>query len=112
MAVFIDSCVFVAYANPDDSCHKEAEKTVTDIVMGKYGPAFTSDYVFDETVTVVLARMKDTRKSTEFGRYLLSSEATMLWVDEIIFRQAWAIFEGDNPGRMSFTDCTTSSIRT
>jgi len=59
MAIFIDTNIFVAFYNEADENHSKAKKIITDIAEGKYGKALTSDYVFDEAVTVILARTKD-----------------------------------------------------
>jgi len=48
MSVFIDTGVFVAYINKRDSNHDRAVYLLEDIMRGKCGKAYTSDYVFDE----------------------------------------------------------------
>ena len=50
-----------------------ALKLMDGILGGKYGSSIISDYVFDECVTVILARTKDLGKATFFGEKLLES---------------------------------------
>lgn len=106
MTVFIDSSVFVAYGNMDDLHHNKSKKIIEDIASKKYGEIFTSDYVFDESVTVALVRTKDLDKAVKLGKLILESEITLLIVDDIIFKEAWRLFERDNRQKMSFTDLT------
>ena len=79
-------------------------------MRGKYGRAYTSDYVFDETVTFSLMKTKDVRKALDVGRLILGDEefprfVDILFVDKGVFNKAWEIFL--KYGRLSFTDCTS-----
>jgi len=106
MAIFIDSSVFVAYGNLDDFHHEKSVRIMDDTVSGKYGKAFTSDYIFDESVTVALARTKDPGKAVELGDIILNSEFSLLSVSDTIFQEAWTLFRKENRQKMSFTDLT------
>lgn len=110
MTVFIDSSVFVAYGNMDDLHHNKSKKIIEDIASKKYGEVFTSNYVFDESVTVALARTKDLDKAVKLGKLILESEITLLIVDDIIFKEAWKLFEIENRQKMSFTDLTNIAL--
>ena len=46
---------------------------MTDIENGKYGSPITSDYVFDETVTVSL-RKSGKKDSITIGNFIIDSE--------------------------------------
>lgn len=106
MTIFIDSSVFVAYGNLDDLHHEKSVRIIEDTVSGKYGKAFTSDYVFDESVTVALARTKDLGKAVGLGDVILKSEVSLLSVSDTIFRETWTLFRKENRQKMSFTDLT------
>jgi len=110
MTVFIDSSVFVAYGNLDDFHHEKSKNIIEDIVSKKYGKYFTSDYVFDESVTVALVRTKDLDKAVELGKVILESEVALLTVNDIIFKEAWRLFEIENRQKMSFTDLTNIAL--
>ena len=103
MTIFIDASVFCAYANKDDVHHEKAVIIINDVVAGKYEKAITTDYVFDEVVTVVLRR-SNKRNAVEIGGLLLGSEVFMAKIDASIFQQAWKFFK-EHEG-LSFTDCT------
>lgn len=105
MAIFIDTNMFVAYYNERDLHHKRSEELIKKIVGGDYGEIFTSDYVFDEAVTVTLVKT-NLKKALELGEHILNSEITLLKVDDA-FSAAWKEFKTAN---MSFTDCTIIAL--
>lgn len=79
-------------------------------MRGKYGKAYTSDYVFDEAATFSLMKTKDIRKAMDVGRLILGDEelprfVETLFVDRNVFNRAWEVFL--RYGRLSFTDCTS-----
>ncbi len=59
MSIFIDTGVFVGYVNKKDKNHGIAVNLLEGIMRNKYRTSFTSDYIFDEAVTVALYRTKD-----------------------------------------------------
>lgn len=103
MAVFVDASVFCAYANLDDIHHKKAKNIIEKIAAGKYGKAVTTDYIFDETVTVVL-RKTNKKNALEVGNVILNSELLIAQIDSLLFQKAWRIFQKKDD--FSFTDCT------
>ncbi len=106
--IFIDSSVFIAYANQRDRFHIRSEALIRDAVQGEYGQAVTSDYVFDEVVTTTLVRTRDFAIARSVGEYLLSSEVDLRRVEERDFETAWGFFEKYR--NLSFTDCTCLAL--
>jgi len=106
LSVFIDSCVFVAYYNRRDTHHKAAVELIEKGVAGDFGELYTSDYVFDETVTVTLVKA-GLKAAVELGGYMLDSELELLEVDKDAFTAAWEMFK---TLKMSFTDCTNVAV--
>ena len=53
--IFIDTSLIVAFANEADEFHKRAVEIVREIDSGKYGTPVLTDYIFDETITTLLA---------------------------------------------------------
>lgn len=103
MAIFIDASVFCAYANNNDVHHPAAKKILKEIIAGDHGKSVTTDYIFDETVTVAL-RKTNKALALELGEFILNSEVFMARIDAMIFRKAWEIFREKH--NISFTDCT------
>lgn len=106
MAIFIDSSVFCAYANARDVHHKNAQKIINDVVSGRYENGITTDYVFDETVTVT-KRKANSKTAIEIGKFLLDSEIFIAKVDSMSFQKAWELFQAND---LSFTDCSSISF--
>lgn len=110
ISVLIDSSVLVAFANEADQNHNKGINIVGAILSGKYGSPVISDYIFSETVTVCLARTKSIDKTKSFGEYLLTSEAILVRVNDVLFNEAWKIF--CKSSKLSFTDATNLTLIT
>jgi len=117
MAVFIDTGLFVAFSNVKDRNHARAIEIMQEATGGEYGPVFTSDYVFDEAVTLALMRAKKPALAIEVGELILGnpargppSFAKLLHVDDETFATAWALFKRYSKKGLSFTDCTTITL--
>jgi len=102
MAIFIDSSVFCAYANSRDVHHKNARKIISDIMAGKHENGITTDYIFDETVTVT-KRKANSKTAVEIGKFLLDSEIFIAKIDSMVFQKSWQLFQVND---LSFTDCS------
>ena len=107
MVIIIDASVFVAYANKDDIHNKRAQEITRLIIAGRYGRALTTDYIFDETISVVL-RKSNKINAVELGNYILNSEIHVAKIDSSIFEESWNLFKKFE--NFSFTDCTTLAI--
>jgi len=107
---FVDTTFLVARFNTRDANHADAMSFLGELASGAVG-AFrlvTTDYVFDETVTAVLARTRSHRKAADAGRAILDSKA---WRLEVLargdFDRAWTLFIEREDKQWSFTDCTS-----
>ena len=106
--IFIDTNAFVAFFRNEDAHHEKAVKIFEKISSGILGNAVISDYVFDETVTVVLSRTNNKDKAVGLGKYMMQS-AKMLKVHKHVFNLAWKLFKENKVG-LSFTDCTNIAL--
>lgn len=72
--------------------------------------AVTSDYVFDETVTVLKVRVGH-KASVAAGEAMLTSPRLSIEpIGDEDRRGAWAIFSTHGDKRWSFTDCTSKVL--
>lgn len=70
----------------------------------------TSDYIFDETLTVLKIRVGH-KASVAAGEAMLSSSRVSIEpIDDQDRRSAWAIFSTHADKRWSFTDCTSKVL--
>lgn len=117
MSAFIDAGIFVAAYNTRDDNHSRAIDLVNNAIKGQYGSLSTSDYIFDEAVTLMLARTKNPEFAFGVGEFILgnpsrsiSSFAKFIRVNEEVFSNAWIIFKRYAVKGLSFTDCTTVAL--
>jgi len=114
MAIFIDTGIFVAFHNTRDKNHERAIEIIKAIASGQHGAAYTSDYVFDEAVTVTLTRTRRHDVALRLGEMLLGIEiqpfVTILNLDEGAFRASWHLFTAITDRGLSFTDCTSLAL--
>lgn len=107
--IFIDSNVLVAYEVKEDSNHERAVNLIDRIAKGEFDTLFTSDYIFDETITVTLVKSKSLEKAILVGQYIMNS-TEILKVDVESFENAWQSFKNQKNTKLSFTDCTNISL--
>ena len=100
--IILDSSFLVAYKIENDEHHEKAKAFMNEIVNGKFGQIFTTDYIFDETVTVT-KRKANSKTAAEIGKFLLDSEIFIAKVDQLVFQKAWVLFQDND---LSFTDCS------
>jgi len=111
LGVFIDTCVFVAARNSRDINHEKAKELLRRALLGEWGEIFTSNFVFDEAVTLALVRTRRPEIAIDIGNFILSSSTIrMLFVDEDAFKLAWKIFNDYANRGLSFTDATNIAL--
>ena len=103
---FIDTGPWYASVVPDDPRHID----VMTWLRKSNCSHVTTDYVVDETLTLLRARGERSR-AIALGRHLMDlAGVTIHFISEVEIRQAWAMFR-DNPNRdWSFTDCTSKVV--
>jgi predicted nucleic acid-binding protein len=60
MSVFLDTGLYYALQNESAREHSAAKGAFEAVLSGRYGTAFTSEYVYDEAVTLVRKRRRVT----------------------------------------------------
>jgi len=111
MRVFIDASALVAYYNIDDLYHAQASEVFKRMEKGEIPLTrfFTTDYIFDETVTFIECVLNRHELALNVGEALLTSPfTTLLRIDEELHREAWNHFKGKRG--YSFTDCTSFAV--
>ncbi len=103
--IFLDTSFLVAYIVDKDTNHEKAVSLMKEIVEGEHGSAITSEYVFDETVTVVLVRSKSLESAVKTGD-LIKESIPVLDVGNNVFEASWKRFRNQKNTKFSFTDCT------
>jgi len=109
LKVFVDTGAFVALENRGDTFHAIAVRAYRRLLdLG--ASLHASDYVFDETVTL-LGRRAGHEIAVGRGRRLLRSPLFELAiVDRPVLDGALDIFEGAGDEPFSFTDCASFAL--
>lgn len=106
MSIFVDTGAWFASLVPADRNHLK----VVAFLQHNPLPLVTTDYIIDETLTLLRAR-GEAAKAVRLGRQLMDLQiANVVHVTPQIFSKAWELFR-DQPARWwSFTDCTSKVV--
>jgi predicted nucleic acid-binding protein len=113
VGIFVDTGVFAAYVIEQDSNHERAVQILSECMAGTYGPVLTSDFVYDETLTLTLARTRRCDTAIHAHKLILGDDGElprfvhMLIIDDTIRKQAYSEFQTTCKDGLSFTDTTT-----
>ena len=110
MSILIDTSALIAARNAEDRNHKSAVNNMNSALKGEYGKVFTSDYVFDEAVTLAYMRTGKKIFALDIGLFARSRPITMRFVEPIDFDRAWELYRQYDDKNLSFTDCTNIAL--
>lgn len=104
--VFVDTSAWFAAVVPSDPNHPHAANWLAT------NPAvlLTTDYIIDETLTLLRARGERQRAKLLGKKFFQESIAEIYFLTEEDIRQAWAIFEQYDDKSWSFTDCSSKVV--
>jgi uncharacterized protein len=107
--VFMDTAGFLALWDAADEHHARALRLQAE--LARKGRRFlTTDYVLDETVTLLLVRHSHST-AADFLETVTSSESLRLhWVTPDRFHSAAAFFARHHDKEWSFTDCVSFEL--
>lgn len=108
MTVFLDTSFLQAFYHSADKNHEKAAATASQIKNLEFGAQIISDYVFDELVTIFLARSNNAEKAIEIGETILGSDIEFMRLNSETFSNAWNLFKKRK--NISFTDCTIIAL--
>ncbi len=110
--MFVDTSAWKAFYDEEDELHEKARGFMR-VVSAKEVPVrllVTSDYVMDETLTLVRFAHSHS-KAVEFAKAASSSKAMrLLFVGEEIFNEALGLFSEHKDKEWSFTDCVSFTL--
>lgn len=107
--IFIDTSGFFAMLASDDDCHAAAVKIVA-AARNRKRPFVTSDYVLDETATLLKARRKTHLLAQLYGRLDASRACRIEWTDSARFDEVRTFFLKHADQEWSFTDCLSFCV--
>ena len=112
MSIFVDTGVFYAQHHEAAGRHEVATDALREMLTGRFGTIYTSDYVHDEAVTLVRARTGEYGAAKRISDRILGDESpiSLLYVDERRLRESLETFERYRDHEPSFTDATTVTL--
>jgi len=104
--VFVDTSGFYALLDASDDRHGEAVRCVREGAAGACR-FLTTDYVLDETATLLKARGLVQLLPAFFAAVEQSRLCRVVWTDAAAFKQAKVFFLRHGDKAYSFTDCVS-----
>ncbi len=106
----MDTGAWYALEAGDDENHEKAVAFRDEMKNGRRGSLTTSDYVLDETITLLRMR-KGVGPALGFLDKVLASESVhLVWVDPAVFHEAAVLMKESGARKWSFTDCTSFAV--
>jgi len=107
--IFVDTTIWASGIDTSDTLHKDGAAVMDALASGTLGPAMTTDFILDETLTLLKTRGGNTKAVAEAIENITSSSAvTLLYVDEALFRLALQTYQKYES--LSFADAVTLSV--
>ena len=104
--IFVDTGAWFAAVTPSDPNHPHASA----FLASNREPLITTDYVIDETLTLLRARGEHQRALVFGGRLFAGDVADVVFLTEEDVRHAWEVFRDYADKEWSFTDCASRAL--
>jgi len=104
--IFVDTGAWFAAVIPTDPDHGAAASWLVANIF----PLLTTDYVIDETLTLLRRRRERTRALLLGAKFLQTDLAEVHKVTEAQIILAWKVFRTFADKDWSFTDCTSKIV--
>lgn len=104
--IFVDTGAWFASVAPWDADHRAA----ADWFRRNREPLLTTDYIVDETLTLLRSRGEAARALALGQQFFAGTIATVHRLTESEIRQTWDVFRRYSDKAWSFTDCTSKVI--
>jgi predicted nucleic acid-binding protein len=104
--IFVDTGAWFAAVVPTDPNHERA----VNFLAQTREPLMTTDYVIDETLTLLRARGERERALTLGERFFDGDLTEVYYLNSEDVRRAWEVFRDYKDKDWSFTDCVSRII--
>jgi predicted nucleic acid-binding protein len=105
-AIFVDTSAWFDSIIPSETNHPIAAGWLSH----NQQPLLTTDFVVDETLTLLRARGEDVSALGLGGRLFNGEMAQLYYLTEEDILAAWQVFRTYNDKEWSFTDCTSKIV--
>lgn len=104
--IFVDTSAWFAAVVPTDPNHSKAAQWLA----SNSEQLLTTDYVVDETLTLLRARGERQRAKLLGREFFESPIADVCFLTEEDIRKAWTVFDQYDDKSWSFTDCSSKVV--
>lgn len=104
--IFVDTGAWFASAVPSDIDHASASQWLKQ----NAGRLLTTDYIIDETLTLLRARGESTRAIRIGEQFFKGALAKVYFLTEDDIRNTWEVFRKFSDKGWSFTDCSSKVV--
>jgi uncharacterized protein len=108
--IFVDTSAWLALADSYDRDHEQALRFQRRIVRGEFGRQVTSNYVLNESITLIRRRLgvvPATGFSNGIGQ---GKEVEVFWIEPVHHRDAIELMSAHADKKWSLTDCASFVI--
>lgn len=103
--ILVDTAGFLSLWDASDQYHKRALQLQTE--LSRKAGFVTTDYIIDETATLLLVRHSHAA-AVDFVQTVLQSQSLQIqWIDSERFQRAARFFAQHDDKQWSFTDCVS-----
>lgn len=109
--ILIDTGVLAAFFNKRDTRHKRARELMNHLRQGDYGTGIISDYILDETVTLLYVRSKRPDLSIKVGELIINGKlGQFIPLNADLVMKTWGLYQKYVHNGLSFTDCSLIAL--
>ena len=115
MSVLVDTGVLYAHHDRDAERHEEAVAVVDELLDGRFGRPYVSDYIYDETVTLTRMRTGSFDAARTISDRVLGNDPfpkvfELLYVGRDDFQETIELWDRYDDHELSFTDATLIAL--
>lgn len=109
--ILVDTGIIAAFYNIKDKNHIRANELLDHLRQGNYGTGIITDYVLDETVTLLHIRTKRPKLALKAGEVIISEKLGKFFpmTYELIIK-TWENYQTFVKKGLSFTDCSLLTV--
>ena len=104
--IFVDTSAWFGCVVPSDDNYLSASRWFSE----NNEPLLTTDYVVDETLTLLRARGETARAENLGKAFFSDSLCTVYFLTESDIRETWQVFQRFSDKEWSFTDCSSKVV--
>ncbi len=107
--IFIDTTMWVSAIDASDELHEDGKAVLGKLVEGNLPLTVTTDFVLDETLTMLKKRGAKPSKVAEDVQNIVSSmRVNIVYVDEMLFKES--LYNYTKYATLSFTDAVSLTV--